>query len=142
MAHMNDWIGAMIKSLDDKVDENARIRILEDCGRACAKRRAVKKVQALKARIKDLDKLLQEINKQHFWTDNLYRDNNTIYAIYSNCYCALIREGPENLSPSFCYCSRGWVKELAELIVEKPVEIEIVQTIKRGGTICKFAIHY
>lgn len=142
MSHFSDWIGTLVYSLDANVDEKTKNQIMEDCGRACARRRAVRKVKDLKSKVDDLDKLLEEVNRLHFWTDSLHREGNTIYAVYNNCYCSLVKDSKDKLSPSFCLCSRGWVKELMEIIVGKPVDVEIEKTIRRGDAFCKFSVYF
>ena len=46
----------------------------------------------------------------------------------------------ERLPDTFCYCSRGWMKEVFETIVEKPVDVNLIESVKRGGEACRFTV--
>ncbi len=61
------------------------------------------------------------------------------------CHCPRIRtvlEDPEKVLPKHhCYCGAGFYKALWEEIIQKPVKVEILETVIHGGEVCKIAIH-
>ncbi|MFW9787580.1 MAG: DUF6144 family protein [Candidatus Thorarchaeota archaeon] len=57
------------------------------------------------------------------------------------CFCPLIRDYLDEVPQIFCICSAGWPKQLWEGIFEKPLKIEIVQSLTKGDDTCEFAIH-
>jgi len=57
------------------------------------------------------------------------------------CFCPLIRNCIEETPGAFCNCAAGWPKQLWEGIFEKPLKIEIIQSLTRGDDTCEFAIH-
>jgi effector-binding domain-containing protein len=57
------------------------------------------------------------------------------------CFCPLIRDCIDDTPEIFCNCSAGWPKQLWEGILERPLKIEIVQSLVRGNDTCEFAIH-
>jgi hypothetical protein len=59
---------------------------------------------------------------------------------YPTCYCPLASEIKEALSPTYCNCSAGWLKEMYETVTVKPVKVEVLETIKRGGQACRFNV--
>lgn len=130
------WIKSFLKNLETQFDEQTRVKFMEDCGRDCARNHAIGLATSGKS---DINKLLEElaglIGKQ-----NVYKNGNTIHLKYTRCYCPLVANGPERLSKTYCYCSRGWILEMFETALEKSVEVKTIQTIKRGDPTCKFIV--
>jgi len=137
MKHLHKWIGTLIDNLDRLVDEKARIEVLENCGRTCIPRNFIMKVQGCKNSSKDIDEFLGKLNK--IWS-YLQRDGDNIYVVYEKCYCSLVKAYPDKLSPTFCNCSRGWLKELFESVLERSVEVVLEKSVRQGNDVCKFRI--
>ena len=61
------------------------------------------------------------------------------------CHCPRIRtvlDNPEKILPKhYCYCGAGFYKALWEEIIQKPVKVEILESVMNGGEVCKIAIH-
>ncbi len=62
---------------------------------------------------------------------------------YYACHCPLvrsaIREGNSKISPMFCYCSAGFEKVHFDVIFGEPVETELLESVLKGDTRCRFA---
>lgn len=138
MKHSHKWIRALTESLDTQLDEKTKEKILEDCGRNCIPSSFIEKAKALKKNAKDTDDFLDKLGKK--WK-HLQRNGNNVYVAYEKCYCPLVKDYPEKLSPTFCNCSKGWIKELFESTLEKPITVELKKSIKQGDKICKFNVH-
>jgi hypothetical protein len=63
---------------------------------------------------------------------------------YYACHCQLvrtaIRDGKPRISPVFCYCSGGYEKLPFDVIFGEPVKIELLESVLKGDTRCRFAI--
>ena len=138
MKHSHKWIRALTESLDTQLDEKTKEKILENCGRNCIPSSFIEKAKALKKNAKDTDDFLDKLGKK--WK-HLQRNGNNVYVVYEKCYCPLVKDYPEKLSPTFCNCSKGWIKELFESVLEKPITVELEKSIKQGDKICKFNVH-
>lgn len=61
------------------------------------------------------------------------------------CHCPRIRDALKDkekiLPKSYCYCGGGYYQNIWETILQKPVDIEILETVMHGDEVCKFAIH-
>lgn len=61
------------------------------------------------------------------------------------CHCPRIRDAlidKEKILPkSYCYCGGGYYQNIWETILQKSVDIEILETVMHGDEVCKFAIH-
>jgi predicted hydrocarbon binding protein len=59
------------------------------------------------------------------------------------CHCPRIRDvlkSSETLSPTYCYCGAGFYKGIWEEILQKPVQVEVLETVLAGAEVCKIAI--
>jgi predicted hydrocarbon binding protein len=60
------------------------------------------------------------------------------------CHCPRVREilkTSESMSPTYCYCGAGFYKGIWEEILQKPVEVEVLETVLQGDEVCKIAIY-
>jgi hypothetical protein len=54
------------------------------------------------------------------------------------CACPLVKPG--RTPTDFCNCSAGWQQEAYSIVLDKPVTVEIEETVLRGGKRCSFRI--
>ena len=130
------WLKNLLSSMDRNLDEKTRIMLMENCGRACAKKGAVNSAKACKG---NLDKFLSTLQR---WIgkENVKQNGKDIHLTYTKCYCELVHKGPEKLSDTYCHCSKGWVLEMFETVMEKPVKVKLLDSIKRGGKVCRLTV--
>jgi predicted hydrocarbon binding protein len=60
------------------------------------------------------------------------------------CHCPRIRDAVESqikISPTYCYCGAGFYKAIWEYMLQKPVKVELLESVLRGDDVCKIAIH-
>ena len=60
------------------------------------------------------------------------------------CHCPRVREilkTSETLPPAYCYCGAGFYKGIWEEILQRPIEVEVLETVLAGGDVCKIAVH-
>ncbi len=131
------WVTNLLIALDGMVDEETRVRVLESCGRKCIGEGFLVKAQTLAKKSKSTDEFLENLNR--IWK-HLHVDKNGVFVVYDQCYCPMVRSYKGKLSPSFCNCSVGWIKELFERSLNKPVKVEKLGTIKQGNKQCKFRV--
>jgi len=64
---------------------------------------------------------------------------------YYACHCPFVREailrGEPNISSNWCYCSGGFVKYPYEVILDRELRVELLQSALKGDPVCRFAIH-
>jgi predicted hydrocarbon binding protein len=139
---LHKWVETLLGSLDAEADESSRARIMESYGRACALHYGdIEKARVIRHSAKDVDELVERLNQQILWCGSWVRDGDTITSVCERCGCPLVREGLVKLSPTFCICSRGWVKAVFETALERPVEVDLEQAIGRGDPVCRFLVH-
>jgi predicted hydrocarbon binding protein len=55
----------------------------------------------------------------------------------------LFRQLPteDNVSITYCNCSRGFVEKYWEAVLQKPVKVDLLKSAISGAEECTFAIH-
>lgn len=149
---MAQWVKAAIDRLDAEVDEQTVVRIMESCGRNCSeKNHSVIKTYLLKRnKFNSVDEFIDAEVQNPMLGTKLERDGDTLYHVYTpksfspplRCYCALFNELPieEKVSSTYCTCSKAFVKKIWEAVLEKPVEVELQESVISGGKTCRFKI--
>jgi predicted ArsR family transcriptional regulator len=142
MQLFREWVATLVSALEVQVGEDMTAELMEPCGRACAVHYgSIEQAMAIKQSTQTIDELLDKLNQQEgFWCGSWVRDGNTIYSVCEYCGCPLIRADLVRLSPTFCNCSRGWVKAVFEAVLERPVDVELEQAIGRGDQVCRFSV--
>lgn len=60
------------------------------------------------------------------------------------CHCPRVRSALETsaaIPPIYCYCGAGFYKHIWEEILQRAVEVEVLETVLQGDEVCKFTIH-
>ncbi len=135
------WIKDMMLRLDEQVGEAVARRIMQDCGRHCIDQSVLEKARRLQRKSMNLDDLLDRLNQAHIGGGKLQRTGNVIHAAYDRCYCGSVSKSPQQIPLIYCHCSCGWYQQLFETLLEKPVQVQLLDSIAHGALICQFAIH-
>jgi hypothetical protein len=130
------WVKGLMENLDAQLTEPQRVALMEARGRGCARGGPTKMAEAFKGK---LDAFIAEMAK-HMDPDGVRREGNVVKVTYSACYCPMVAEIREPLSPTYCACSVGWLKEMYETVTGKPATVEVLETVKRGGKVCRFNV--
>lgn len=131
---------ATIEKASNLIGKQNLIRSLEYCGGCCIDPDLIKNARQQLEKLNDMDKVLEELNKEGIGGGKMYREGENIYATYENCYCPLV-EMEKEVPAVYCNCSRGWFKAFFGGLLKKDVEVELLSSIVRGGTSCEFIIH-
>lgn len=134
-------LNSIIKGLNE-VGLESRVKIMEFCGEACAHSDGDLKIaQRIAKETANEEEILARVNKEILWCSAWTRKGNTIQSTCVKCGCPLVRNKVVDLTGTFCYCSRGWVKKIFETLLKKPVVVELEKSIGRGDKICKFVVY-
>jgi hypothetical protein len=152
------YFKGVMDRLDAWVDEETRREVMQRC--SCPYPR--ERIEELKAKYRELQDIDQLVPLMHAGMGQCsmpVKRGNTVYITkapynpqgYSAarsqqerrryyCHCPCICATSEPIR-SWCFCGAGWYKQLWEGVLERPVEVEILQTVARGDPCCTFAIH-
>jgi hypothetical protein len=130
------WVTDLLENLENSLEKGELERLLVENGRDCARGGAI---DHARERAGDLEGFL-EVMRSWLGGDNVSRDGDRIRVVYDRCLCPLVAEGPDRLPDSYCICSTGWLHEMFETVTGNPVEVELHDSIKRGGKACVFTV--
>lgn len=134
------WLNTLFGGIDEKLGGKNKETVLEKCGRVCFQSCNITgAISDIKRKTGNIDELLTELNKAGIGGGNLKIEGNAISGVYEKCYCPYRNALGDSISPDFCNCTRGWAKSLLELVLGKPVEVELIQSIGRGDPVCRFS---
>lgn len=134
-------LNSIIKGLDE-VDSETRRKIMELCGEACAREDGDLEVaKRIAEEAADEVEILARANKEIHWCGTWTLEGNTIRTTCVECGCPLVRNKVVDLTGTFCFCSRGWVKKIFETLLKKTVNVKLEKSIGLGEKVCKFIVH-
>ena len=143
------WVTRFFDVFDANLDPETRKKIMMANGRVC-----------FLDWIKETGQQIKPVSLEQFaaWVksnvkDDTYRvDGSTIYMQYTSaaetgqpsregaCLCPFVESKPAGLSPTYCLCSVGYVKVMHEMRLGRPVEVELLDAVLKGGKRCRFKI--
>ena len=143
MTETNEY-AAWINDLLDAAGGNPELRaeeLLCRCGRSCAKRKGhlgnIAKLKPLAAGCrtrKDYAEFLDRSMPVAFVEEE---DGIVFHLGNKSCNCPMAEKVK---NPALCHCTQGSNRATWSEFFGKPVEVEIVETILRGGKECVFKI--
>jgi len=148
MEFVDGWVRRFFEAMDKTVDEASRQRLMLANGRSCFSAYAgpPKKQPAPDALGKFTAWIAAQGKEKGYSIDGkvisfeFVGSAETGQASPENiCLCPMAEaQKPGQISPTFCLCSVGYVKEMHERMLGRPVEAELVDSVLRGGKRCKF----
>lgn len=136
-----EFAKCLMDNFERQFPKDVRIKVMENCGRRCIGPPTIEKTKSIKRNSKNLAELIDGLNKQHIGGGRLRLENSRINVEYGKCYCGMVSKTKEKFSSTYCNCSRGYLLELFEQIFEKPVKVDLVESVIQGAKSCKFIIH-
>jgi len=132
-----NWLTDLFEAMDRELDPAAKVKVMAGCGKGCFRRHAFK-TDIAKQGHGDLDKLLQAYKKNF----EVWREGDVVHVRYgavSNiCYCPAARYHPVREHDLHCECTRATHQAIFETALERPVPVEVVESLRRGGKTCHF----
>jgi len=146
-------IRRLVSELDNNVDQAVREKIMQNCGRACfegahGKRPAEAPKAEDAARFLDgMRKYLGEDGVKQVGTQMVvyfkYTANPRGLKVADGyCLCPILEDAPKDISPTYCLCSVGYVREIFERRLGKTVNVELTESVLRGGKGCNFKVSF
>lgn len=158
-----EWSRTAMERLAELVpDPEVREKIMTD--RACVFVEEFGEEPLLKLRRifkeEDLDAVLETMGQDTYKYAKPYRDGNVVYETknpsdpdafekaetpyekqVAYCHCPLAKAARTPVPQPYCWCGGGWYKGIWEFITEKPVRVELLESVMKGDDRCTFAVH-
>jgi len=134
---VNNWLTDLFTAIDAEVDPAVQLKLMQACGRGCYNRHKFKQDIAAAGR-GDPDKLFEAYRK-NFRVD---REGGVMHIRYGDhCYCPAARNRPALPNDVHCECTRATHQTLIEAALGRPVKVELLESVRRGGTTCHLVAH-
>jgi hypothetical protein len=134
------WVSDLLDTMDAELPEATRIRLIEGCGRGCFRRHEFKREIARKGQ-GDVEKLI-EAYRANF---EAWREGDAVHVRYgevsARCYCPVVQDRPARPGDLHCECTRATHQAVFEAALGRPVKVEVVESLRRGGKTCHFVAH-
>lgn len=134
---IQNWLTDLISTIEDELDEPTRVKLLAGCGRGCFKRHKFKSDIAEKGK-GDLDKLI-EAYKNNF---EVWKEGNAVHIRYGEvsqgCYCPAAKFRPAKPNDLHCECTRATHQTIFETALGRPIDVKILESVRRGNKTCHF----
>jgi len=150
MEFVDGWVLRFFKVLDENLDEPTRMKLMAANGKACFS--AYAPSMARRTDPLTLDRIRQWVAGEA--KDRGYRmDGDVITFEYLGsaetrqaspenvCLCPTVEaQKPGSISPTYCHCSVGYVKEMHERRFGRSVNVELVNSVLMNAKRCQFRI--
>lgn len=136
----DNWLTDLLDTMDAELDEPARARLMEGCGRGCYRRHAFKPAVAAASggTVEGLIHAYHSICEAWLEGDDLHvRFGQKV----ERCYCPVLRDRPGRPNDMHCHCTKATHQSIIEQALGRPVRMEIVESVRRGGATCHFVAH-
>jgi hypothetical protein len=148
MEFADEWVKRFFAAVDQTLDEPTRHKLMEANGRLCfvayagPPRREQKTLEQFKAWVAESGKERgYSIDGDAIGFEYVGSAETGGAAPERVCLCPMVEaQTAGSISPTYCLCSVGYVREMHERILGKPVAVELVDSVLRGGKRCRFRI--
>jgi hypothetical protein len=142
------WVRRFFEAMDQTIDEPSRKKLMMANGKACYSAYAgpQKRQPGPDALQKFTEWIAQSGKEKGYSLDGKVITFEFVGSAETGqaspekiCLCPMAEaQAAGKISPTYCLCSVGYVKEMHERILGRPVEVELVDSVLRGGQRCKF----
>ena len=134
------WLTDLMSTMDDVLDRETRVKLIEGCGRGCYNRHSFKQDIARNG-AGDVDTLVKAYSKNF----QIWRDGNEVHIRYGEvngqCYCPVAQGQPVKPDDLHCECTRSTHQTIFETALGRPIQVDVVESLRRGGVTCHFIAH-
>ncbi len=135
-----NWLTDLFESMDTTLDPETKVKVMAGCGTGCFRRHSFKTDIAKEGK-GDLDKLLVAMKKSF----EVWREGDLVHVRFGKevkrCFCPVARLHPARPHDMHCECTRATQQAIFETALERPVKVEIVESLRRGNPTCHFIAH-
>jgi hypothetical protein len=145
------WIKRFMDVLDKNLDADTCKKLMQINGSLCATGALGALSELTPHSMHEIDATITNLQKK-LGKENIYRKDNVVFFNYVGnskglkisdgyCLCPMLENGPTTLSPTYCQCSVGFVGFMFhKMITGKPVNVELLESLRGGGKACRFKV--
>jgi len=138
------WWDNAVDRLEKELGNKGAIDVMRTCGSKCCGKGQRKTAKRLMDESTSMEDFLEKVSKYEVKDGEIeYKliNSNTIIGKHNRCFCGQVKKSKELFKNNiYCQCSVEFNKQFFEAAFEKPVEVELKQSIITGGDWCEFEI--
>ena len=150
MEFVDVWVPRFFKVVDEQLDEPTRRRLMAANGKACFC--AYAPDMKRRAEPASRERIAQWVTQRGQASGYVMDADAIVYEYVGSaetgqaspegiCLCPTVEaQSEKTLSPTYCWCSVGYVKELHERVFGRPVNVELMRSVLMGHPRCRFKI--
>ena len=139
------WWSSAVERLEKVAGNEKAIDIMTQCGQKCCGLGMRKTAKRLMNESKSMEEFLEKASTYEVKEGEIeykLKDANTIIGTFNRCFCGQVKQTKMPFkNKTYCQCSAEFHKQFFKAALEKPVEVELIQSIISGAKTCKFIIH-
>ena len=146
-------IRRLMNELDSTLDSAVREKIMHNCGKACYQG-AHGKGPTEPPKPENVAKFMEGM-KKYLGEEAIKQEGDQMVVLFKYtanhrglkvadgyCLCPILEDAPKDISPTYCLCSVGYVREMFEQRIGKPVHVELIDSVLRGAKGCNFKVTF
>jgi effector-binding domain-containing protein len=154
-----EWVMAALLRLDGIADEEQKYRAVSVCA-DCYPAWRLEKLRQIYLDTGSVDLVMEEMKGDTEWYSTPHREGSLISHTKvpydreaweaaddrdakrrAYCHCALVQDRIDQVPPTYCYCGTGWVRQVWEGVLQRPIRVEVLKSLPAGDDECQFLIH-
>lgn len=137
---LRGWMTDLFQIMEAQLDQPTKVKLMLGTGQGCYRRHSFKH-DVVKAGEGDVDKLIVAYKRMC----EAWREGDLVHIRFGpevkQCYCPAARFHPPVANDMHCECSRASNQTIFEKTLGRPIKVEIVESVRRGGKTCHFVAH-
>lgn len=137
---LQDWIASILLNVNDELDKGSARKLIKKTSGVHFENL---KMDTLLAEYKgDLDKFTVFLREKWGWKVDYDKEKGVLIADENKnyCVCPIAVHSKEKDSSAMCYCSEGFAEKMFSLVSGKQAQAEVIASIRKGDTSCKYKI--
>lgn len=135
---VKNWVTDLFEAIDEELDDDMKLKLMAGCGKGCFRRHSFK-TDIAKAGKGNVDNLVQAYTKVF----EAWREGDAVHirfgAEVKQCFCPAARYHPAKMMNDLhCECTRACHQAIFETALQRPIKVEVVESVRRGGRTCHF----
>ncbi len=130
---VKNWLADLFDAMDQELDEKTKVKLMAGCFRRFQFKQGIARQGK-----GSIDALLDAYKKNF----EVWREGGLVHvrygAVNKQCYCPAARYHPVKLRDMHCECTRATHQTIFETALGRPIHVEIVESLRRGGATCHF----
>lgn len=136
-----EWAKNTCDYLERKYNIETIIELRKDCRCNDGKSIADKILKYLN-KSDSIKQFVDAFNEHETFAYFVYISDNRLRFCYPQCYCACVKRVPKELSKTWCYCTLGNAECIFREVFKKDVKVELLESIKTGGSKCVIEVEW